>query len=175
MKTDEIIDQIRSAFERVETPPVWSLSNSREGAEPLALEKEFAHLPQWDALTAEFLDSTPDGFGSALSFFSDEAFRYYLPAYLIGALEGQLEVADPLFHLTHGLENTSARQPINPLRYGARTWRDYAVFRFSVFDSPQASAIASYLTYELDSGERVDFEKQQIHEALDNYWRARSH
>ena len=40
------------------------------------------------------IDRAPDGFGSALSFFSDEAFRFYLPAYLIAdSVTAQLEDA----------------------------------------------------------------------------------
>ena len=43
-----------------------------------------------------FLDSAPDGLSSALAFFSDEAFRYYLPAYLLAALDRKLALADPV-------------------------------------------------------------------------------
>ena len=70
------------AFAAVEYPGDWCLRDSNEGDEPHLLEKEFAGKCDWRTLDPAFLDRAPGGYASALSFFSDEAFRFYLPAYI---------------------------------------------------------------------------------------------
>ena len=112
----------------------------------------------------------PDGFGSALSFFSDEAFRFYLPAYLLADLDGKLKQSNPLFALTHGLDDASRGEKINPRRYGERTCFEHARHKFAVFNTAQREAIASYLAYQLENEDVTGFEKKQIREALRNYW-----
>ncbi|MEI7036613.1 hypothetical protein [Fulvimonas yonginensis] len=116
--------QVRRAFDDVEPPP-WCLAGSAEGTEPALLAREFTAVldRHWSELAPAFPDQAPGGFGSALWFFSDEAFRFYLSAYLVAALDGQLAQADPVFHLTHGFTQAGTR-PINPRRYIAATARD---------------------------------------------------
>src|SRR3954462_14775879 len=77
----ELKTQIHRAFARGEYPGAWCLTNSREGFEPGWLDEEFKGKSDWRALDAAFIDQAPNGYGTALSFFSDEAFRFYLPAY----------------------------------------------------------------------------------------------
>jgi hypothetical protein len=113
------------------------------------------------------LDSAPDGFSSALSFFSDEAFRFYLPAYLVADIDGRLRRVVPAFYLCHGLEDTTQNERVNPRRYGERTWRDAVGYRFSTFSSKQAAAIVAYLKYKSRTDE---FQSQMIEPALRNYW-----
>jgi len=161
---------IREAFVDVEKPPHWALSGSNEGDEPRALADEFASVPEWDSLDATFLDRTPKGLSSALSFFSDEAFRYYLPSYMIADIDGLLEMADPVFHLCHGLDNRGD-ELVNPRRYGNRTFRDVANHRLAVFSQRQAQAIVEYLLNRRDAD---DFHAPMIQSALDIYWIARS-
>jgi hypothetical protein len=117
-----------------------------------------------------------DSLGPALSFFSEEALRYYLPAFLIASAREQTTAvnADPLFHLTHGLDDSSARERINTRRYGQRVWEDCARFRFSIFNKQQALGIVSYLEHELLSQNRSDSEKRSIREALARYWAGRT-
>src|SRR5881392_3931678 len=98
---DSLRQEIRDAFARVEYPGDWCLIGSLEGSEPALLAKEFKGKTDWRTLEASFIDQAPGGFGSALSFFSDEAFHFYLPAYLLADLGEQLKQADPVFHLTH--------------------------------------------------------------------------
>ncbi|HKR09414.1 MAG TPA: DUF6714 family protein [Gemmatimonadaceae bacterium] len=171
--TTELEGQIEAAFAPVPAPPAWCLSNSREGEEPALLEQEFRELHDWRLLTPEFLDRTPGGFASALSFFSDEAFRFYLPAYLLADLRGQLQRADVLFHLTHGLDNQSRDKLVNPIRYGSRTWFDAMRHRFSIFDKAQREVIARYLEYRERVAD-IEPDRRAAREALDNYWRARA-
>ena len=169
----DLEDQISAAFATVPPPPVWSLANSREGNEPLLVERDFRDKTDWRVLSPEFLDSAPDGYASALSFFSDEALRFYLPAYLIADLRGQLDRADVLFHLTHGLDDESRSKLLNPLRYGNRTWFDAISHRLSIFDAAQAAAIVRYLEHKIDVAE-LELERRSARQALDNYWLRRT-
>jgi hypothetical protein len=169
----DLEDQISAAFATVPPPPVWSLANSREGAEPLLVERDFRDKTDWRVLSPEFLDSAPDGYASALSFFSDEALRFYLPAYLIADLRDQLDRADVLFHLTHGLDDETRSKLVNPLRYGNRTWFDAISHRLSIFDAAQAAAIVRYLEHKIDVTE-LELERRSARQALDNYWLRRT-
>lgn len=162
--------RIREAFAGAEYPGDWCLIDSREGVEPALLEAEFKGKTDWRTLDAAFIDQAPNGFGSALSFFSDEAFHFYLPAYLLADLDGQLRQANPLFALTHGLDQRSRHEKINPRRYGERTWLDHARHKFAMFNAAERAAIAAYLACRLEGDEITGFERQSIREALQSYW-----
>lgn len=162
---------ILGAFASVERPGNWALRGSDEGEEPYLLEKEFQDKTDWRTLDAEFLDQAPDGYSSALSFFSDEAFRYFLPAYLIADLDSSLRMVDPLFHLCHGLDDASRNKPVNPRRFGARNWYEAKRHKFAVFTGDEARAILAYLRYK---AAHDAFEKRRIEEAIKNYWEERA-
>jgi hypothetical protein len=164
---------IRKAFAAVSYPGDWCLRDSCEGDEPYLLEEEFRGRQDWQTIDAEVLDNAPDGYASALCFFSDEAFRFYLPAYSIADMDGKLQHVEPVFHLTRGLERASRNEKINPLRYGERTWFDYACYRFSVFNTEQAQAIVAYLRYKLEI-EELPTSREEIENALQNYWLGRA-
>jgi hypothetical protein len=166
----EVKALIREAFAAIEYPGDWCLTGSREGFEPALLEAEFKGKTDWRALDAAFIDRAPDGFGSALSFFSDEAFHFYLPAYLLADLDGRLRQANPVFALTHGLDERSRREKINPRRYGERTWLDHARHKFAMFNGGERAAIAAYLACMAEREELTEPEKKSIHEALSGYW-----
>lgn len=158
---------IREAFFDMVYPGDGCLRGSNEGEEPYLLENEFTGKTDWQILDATFLDQAPDGYASALSFFSDEAFRFYLPAYLIADLDQKLRLVDPAFHLYFGLEDTYAAQPINPLRYGDLTWLTEKQRKFAMFSPSQAAAIVTYLEYKAIQDE---FQRPMIEQALQNYW-----
>ena len=168
--TESLKTQIRDAFAHIEYPGDWCLRGSNEGDEPYLLEKEFAGKTDWRVLDPQFLDRAPDGYASALSFFSDEAFHFYLPAYLIADIDGRLEQTDLVFALTHGLDSTSRDERINPRRYGERTWFDHARCKFAMFNPQEAATINSYLTFKRDSEDTSDYDRQKINEALQNFW-----
>ncbi len=171
MDAETVKTLIRDAFSGVEYPGDWCLRGSNEGDEPYLLEKEFADKNDWRSLDPSFLDQAPDGYSSALSFFSDEAFRFFLPAYLIADIDGRLASATPVFHLTHGLEDRAKTEMVNPRRYGERTWFESASHKFAVFDPAQAAAIVAYLEFRREANE---FERVAIDQALENYWRHRT-
>jgi len=172
--TDTLKRQITAAFAGVEYPGDWCLRGSNEGEEPYLLEQEFRGKTDWTALTPDFLDNAPDGFASALSFFSDEAFRFYLPAYLIADIDGMFARVDPLFYLTHGLADDSKHTRINPRRYGERTWFDYRRFQFSMFSAPQVRAVVGYLKHKKELPDLLDVERARIEQSLRNYWQERA-
>jgi uncharacterized protein DUF6714 len=172
---EDVKQQIRAAFHGVEPPPHWCLSNGREGEEPPAVDRDFKDKVPWESLDVAFLDRAPEGWGTALSFFSDEAFHYYLPAYLLADLDDKLQQADPIFHLTHGLEKQSADTQINPRRYGARTWRSHAEWKFAMFDRDECAAIAAYLQHRREHGDLTVIQTSAIDEALASYWLKRAY
>ena len=163
--------QLRSAFASVEPPPPWALVDGEEGDEPLRVAKAFKGRKRWAKVPAKVLDEAPDGLASALSFFSDEAFRFFLPAYLVADVRGRLERVDPVFHLTQGLTKDTRDERINPRRYGERTWLDAARYRFSVFTKPQAAAIVGYLRLR---AARASVDRKEIEQALACYWTGRA-
>ncbi len=178
-----IIDQIRQAFDGNEYPGDGYLQGGREGCEPFEEVGPFVGRADWRNLEPEFLD----GHCTALSFFSEAGFRFFLPAYLIADLQGQLLTADPVFHLTHGfyditvesrvtervfLLKTGKSKLLNPRRYGAMTFNDYALYRLSVFTREEAAAIVAYLQFRIAAGTTA--EKEQIEAALAAFWQERS-
>ena len=173
MTADEIKSQVSTAFGAVERPGNWALRGSNEGSEPYQVEEEFQDKLDWHTVDASFLDRAPAGLASALSFLSDEAFRYFLPAYLSADLDGKLERVDPAFYLCHGLGNASKTELVNPRRFGARTWWQAATYRFAAFTAEEARAIVSYLCYKAEHDE-YEASRDLIKEALENYWQARA-
>ncbi|MCB1984410.1 MAG: hypothetical protein H6936_14085 [Burkholderiales bacterium] len=95
---DLLIAQIRNAFRNTSFPGNDDLTDSF-GEEAEALVAEFCDKTNWAQLDAGFLNQAPDGWGSALSFFSGRALRFYLPAYLIADIEAKLVNPDPATRL----------------------------------------------------------------------------
>ena len=173
-RKESVKAQIEAAFAHTEYPGDWCLTNSREGSEPALLEQEFKGKSDWRSLEPAFIDQAPQGYGSALSFFSDEAFHFYLPAYLLADLDERLAQANPVFALTNGLDDESRSTKINPRRYGERTWLDHARHKFAMFNAVEAAAIASFLGCKLHADLTSDLEKSCIRQALESYWASRA-
>ena len=167
----KVIAQTVQAFAAVRYPGDWCLRGSNEGNEPYLVEQEFKGKTDWQALDSDFLDQAPGGYGSALSFFSDEAFHFYLPAYMIADINGPMQHSDPVYHLTHGLDDTSRYRCINPNRYGERTWFDLAQYKFSIFNRQESAAIVAFLSLRRD--EEGEHQGNNIDQALNNFWYAK--
>ena len=178
-----VIEQIKTAFGNNVHPGAPFLQGSFEGCEPYEETSPFADK-DWNGLEPGFLD----GHYSALSFFSEAGFRYFLPAYMIADLNDQLETADPVFHLTHGFYEFSfdyrtdtdsvtvtrgKSSFINPRRYGAATSYDYARYKLSIFTREEAEAIVAYLRVKQEAAD-LDETREQIQAALDLYWLERA-
>ena len=111
-----LIDDIHAAFPARRATPFRPLVNSNQGCEPADVARDFADREDWTRLDPEWLDASPDGLGSALSFLSDEAACFYIPAWMVADMREQLSQSDPSFHLTHGftLANYGIAMEIGP-------------------------------------------------------------
>ena len=179
-----VIGRIRQAFRDTEHPGDVFLQGSHEGCEPDESVAPFMGIADWSQLDAAILDASY----TALSFLSEGGFRYFLPAYLIVDLEERLQTADPVFHLTNGFSDRVVTLPsgrrvykktvgksafVNPLRYGAMSWRDHARRQLSVFTREEAGAIVAYLEYKRDQASH-GLNVEEINAALDSFWRDRA-
>jgi hypothetical protein len=182
--TQRVIEHIRQAFCATERPGDAFLQGSHEGCEPGESVAPFIGVADWSQLDPKVLDA---GY-TALSFFSEGGFRYFLPAYLIADLQDLLQTADPVFHLTNGFCDKVVEIPagqriykktigksafVNPRRYGAMTWHDHARRQLSVFTREEAGAIVAYLEYKRDADPH-GVNAEEINAALDSFWRDRA-
>ena len=182
--TAAVIAHIGQAFEENAFPGAGFLQGSFDGCEPYEAVSPFQTQHEWRGLNAAFLDAH----ANALNFFSEAGFRFFLPAYLIADVEGELRVADPVFHVTHGFSDTVVQVPtpgrvfvmrhgpsafINPRRYGAATWYDYARYRLSVFTREEARAIVAYLECRRGA-DPASVDHAAIEAALQGFWRERA-
>jgi hypothetical protein len=176
---EDVISQIRAAFRDNEYPGDNFLCGSFEGSEAYEETSAFQGKTEWGKLESAMLDAH----SSVLSFFSEGAFRFFLPAYLIADLREELLNAEPLFHLT-SFSVTSIQVPagsrvftrtsggatlMNPRRYGAMTFSDSARFRLSVFTREEARAIVTYLNYKRQT-DTYEMNTRQIDDALNVFW-----
>jgi len=181
---DDVIARIHGAFGSNEYPGDRWLVGSSEGCEPSEEVGPFVGHTRWQDIEPAMLD----GHYAALSFFSEAGFRFFLPAFLVHDLRGQLQTADPLGHLAGGFHTGEVELPVgqravvqryggatllNPLRYGAMTMEDYARFRLSIFTREEAAAIVFYLEYKRDHEETAKL-REPIVAALDRFWRHRA-
>ncbi len=180
MQAEEVIKQIRAAFGTNTYPGDRFLQGSFEGCEPYEEVGAFVGKTDWTKLDSQILDVHY----CALGFFSEAGFRFFLPAYLIADLRGELQTADPLFHLTHGFSSIAIVVPVesktfrrstggdvllNPRRYGAMTWGDYARQRLSVFTREESKAIVEYMNWRRDRDE-MGLDRSSIEAALKQFW-----
>jgi hypothetical protein len=170
MQIRNIVERIRNAWPADATP--FRIIDSNEGEEPNLLANEFKSRPAWHTLDPHFLDCAPAGYGSALSFFGHEAFRYYIAAYMKADLESSLERADPVFALTSGLTDSKRNERINPRRFGEQTWFHIKQSKLAQFDKDQVACIIDYLTFHAMHPDYPGAETD-INQALANYWRPR--
>jgi hypothetical protein len=179
-----LIALIHEAFRETEHPGDAFLQGSHEGCEPVEVTAPFKGVSHWTQIDPSILDPNY----TALSFFSDGGFRHFLPAYLIADVNGQLETADPVFHLTNGFLDQTVKVPagsrtfekvigkcgfVNPRRYGAMTWHDYARTKLAVFVREEAAAIVAYLEWK-KAHDEGGIAGDEIDAALEGFWRTRA-
>ncbi|HEU5042330.1 MAG TPA: hypothetical protein VFT84_15985 [Gemmatimonadales bacterium] len=183
---EPVIRIVLESFRRVPYPGDPFLQGSFDGEEPYDEIRHFKGKSDWSALEPAFLDARY----CALSFFSEAAFRFFVPAYIVADLRDALLTADPAFHLTHGFAARSYRTetvgqetitwesggpvPLNPRRYGAMRWMDHARYRLSVFAREEAAAIVAYLRWRQKREGWVDQEEvRAIDAAIAGFWEER--
>lgn len=167
---DNLIAKIEHAFADVAYPGDNDLTDSTYGEEPEALVKEFRGKTDRTQLDAAFLNQAPDGWGTALSFFSANALRFYLPVYLIADIRDELECCEPAVRLCSALTPLGARQKIAK-RWGGGTMGNRARKTFARFDDKQVAAVVDYLKWKLEA---VDGYDPTIEQALEAYWLKRT-
>jgi len=166
---EDLVARIGHAFDDVPHPGEDDLTDSSYGEEPAALIAEFRTKTDWRTLDAAWLDQAPDGWGTAMSFFSGAALRFYLPAYMIADVRGELMSADPSFRLCSSVTPLGAAKKIAKA-WGGGTMGDRARADFVLFDDEQVSAIVAYLLWKLESMGGHD---PMIEQALESYWLVR--
>lgn len=164
-EVEALLERIRTAFAHVRHPGDAFLTGSRDGCEPEEETSPFRGR-DWQTLDAAFLDARY----CALSFFSEGALRYFLPAYLIADVRDELKTADPVFTLTYGFATSAF---VNPIRYGGITMQDYARFRLAVFAREEASAIVDYLQFARERDD-LGLRRDDIDAALQRFWLERT-
>jgi hypothetical protein len=177
---ETVIKEVYDAFGKNDYPGDSFLQGSFEGCEPYETIEPFKRMHDWKAIDPELLDS----YYNALNFFSEAGLRFFLPAYLIADLHERLQTAEPLFVLVHGFSAMSVKHQIkgrvfdrktgkgafvNPKRYGAMTFYDYARWRLSIFTREEAKAIVAYLHYKRDT-DTYNLDTEKIDAALNLCW-----
>lgn len=160
-----LVDKIEQAFADVQYPGDNDLTDTSYGDESAALAIDFRGKTDWRQLDSTFLNQAPDGWGTALSFFSDNALRFYLPAYLIADIRDDLD-HDPEVRLCSSL-TPLGEQEKNAKIWGDGTMGERARTCFAKFSGEQVSAIVAYLWWKRDFKGGNDM---WIEQALENYW-----
>lgn len=166
LTADEIADEVRAVFPALRSHRFEPLANSTRGEEPQSIVTEFRDKDDWTKLDAEWIDEAPDGWATALSFLSNEAICFYLPAYIIADLYGRLERVEPTFALIHGFDISSRDTCIGP--DVDQSWTDYTKARWALLTRPQSVAVVHYLEWRV-AKDRLGIETG-IAEALETYW-----
>lgn len=166
----DLIVAIEEAFPSKRLAFDHPLADSLQGEEPESVRREFAEKDDWTRLEGKWLDQAPDGWSSALSFLSDEAVCFYIPAYLRADIRGELLSADPLFCLTLGFDNATMHARIWPRK--PQTWNALCSRRWSRLRPEQCAVVCGFIEWRLKRDEiGVDY---AAGEALENYWRKRA-
>lgn len=110
---------------------------------------------EWHTLDDDFLNMHTEG----LSFFSRDAFAYYVPAFLLHALRSIHHPGDAVGSLIHSLD---AGRPGSSLR----AWK---TARFNTMTQPQRIVIAKVLARIAEKSADLS-DRKQAATALDRYW-----
>lgn len=168
-ETEALSERIEAAFSEVEHPGDDQLVESTIGDEPAAVREAFRGETDWRAVSPELLDGAPDGWASPLAFLSDDAFVFYLPAFLMADLRGELSIAAPEVRLCWSLTPQSEGRKIARV-FGGGTLGERARRCFDRLDSRQVVVVVDSLLWKLDA---LGYDDPAITQALDRYWLAR--
>ena len=153
VKEWELIRRIFTAFRGVTLEDGVGLKQA-EGMDNYGSPEQLAKLrhqdetENWERLSTDTLNEC----SSALSFFDAGGMRYHLPAYLIAALIGELEIELMI--------------PLTDLH-------DFGLDRFSLLNTQQRAVVRDFLERCLvDSDE---FFRPSLSLALSRYWRSPTH
>ena len=145
---DELKARIAEVFAEVPRPPNGSLLHPDSRDETAILP--FEAWESWQGIPQEVLCRNYDG----MSFFSAEAFRFFLPAFLSVSLD---------------LHRTSNEFVVDATVYELNPHSDYAKSRFVHFTGPECEVIAAFLEQMASSPDHADAETAEV--ALRAHWR----
>lgn len=141
----------------------------------------FLDKDDWSAIDTGFLNAGENS--AAMSFMSGAALRFYLPAYLVADLRGELNCVDPSFILMHGFapeyfrrvdEGTRARYAERGMTPPAVSFDFDAIARrrWALLDAAQIAAVIAYMEWVVErDGASLS---EGVQEALSNYWYRRA-
>ncbi|MGR8918897.1 MAG: DUF6714 family protein [Gammaproteobacteria bacterium] len=166
---DALADRIARAFADAAWPGDDRLTDSRYGEEPAALVRDFRGRDDWTALDAAFLDQAPEGWSTAMAFFSGDALAFYLPAYLIADLRGGLVHTDPSLRLCVAVTPQAGARRI-ARHWGGGTLGEIAREEFARLSPAQVRVVVDYLWWKLEH----ESYNPTIEQALERYWLERA-
>ncbi len=165
-----ICHMIERRFKDTPEPSPDQIVNNPTGYEAAKYIREFAGK-QWQLLHPDFLNANH----ASVSFFSPEAMRYYIPAYMILDLMGNSNTGTPLFTLINF--GDGAGKTINRLgnkilseqqkKQIDSQMRDSQLNCLSKFSDNERHCIIAYLNYKMTLD---PYEKEDIQNALDCFW-----
>jgi hypothetical protein len=145
LKARSIAEKIISAFSSTPYPGDNNFCGSRMGEEPAEYTIMFRGC-HWQTLDTFFLSRNH----SALSFFTDAGFHYFLPAYMLAQLRDEAD--DICFRLYYGLtDNTDLDEDSLKL--------------FSTFTKQERAAVYDFLCHV-----KSEYDAEDIEKAIKNYW-----
>lgn len=163
---ERLIEEILAAFPHLRPAYQVDLAENPVREEPAKLQAEFLDLVDWTTIGSEQLDTAPDGYGSALSFLTPAAARFYIPAFMRADVLDGLNYVTPSVALANGFDNQTWRQPIGGTADG--TWTERAQERWGALTSAQVAVIVRYLEFVVQrDGVGVS---AAVLEALSRYW-----
>lgn len=163
--TQQLIDEITRAFAKSIFPGNANIAHSTYGDEAALVAAHFKGQHNWQSLSSQFID-----YDGALAFFTDEAFRFYLPAYLIADVREELALNFPVTSLCTPFTRAFGDQKLAQV-FGGGTIRERYEVRFSIFSKSEVVVIVEYLRWKLAQD---DFNADTIQHALETYWLART-
>jgi hypothetical protein len=128
----------------------------------------FGALSDWRVADSDFLRRAI----GPLGFVSDEGYRYFLPAFLLADIDGALGRRGIVESLVFDFVAGRRDEPVNPRRFGARTWLDEGRYKFATFTNEMAAAIVEYLRWKRRNADASA--AAMIDDALEFYWLRRS-
>lgn len=140
--SDELIEQIHRAFATSVYPGDENLVANPDDEEPQFVAGHFKGKTDWRTLDAEFLNAAPD----ALALLADDAFRFYLPAFLIADIRGELEYVDPTVRLCWSHTSQGGDQKVAKV-WGGGTMREHAEACHNQFSAAQSAAMVRWAAF----------------------------
>jgi len=161
-----ILSEIEAVFPSRRVARFNPMVDSVQGEEPLLTNEAFADKDDWTKLDSKWLDEAPAGWATALSFLSNDAVCFYVPAFIAADLRGELQRADPMFNLSHCFANLRRDERLDS--WSPATWYDYGEQRWSHLTCEQARAIVHYLEWRIEK-DGLEF-AYDASEALSAFW-----